>query len=325
LKKSTHFFLAGIILILSACTSRQEHQDLSKKISWIRFEWEGDTIGGHFYDKPAMLVPFQLEGVPFRFTMQLDLGAPVTMVYGNTFIPLLELYPDLASHLDTVEHRYVLQGRKVGGLHDITFLLDTVRFAHRDIAIFEEYGDSSRQEDFRTDTVIHIGTVGADLFREKVLVIDFTRQRLALLDSLPARMEEGMADILVEQGRIKVPADINGKKVYLLYDTGSSFSSLYMATEDWDAYRDTTCVPDTLMVTAWGIKYPLLLSPTHIEVKIGNEIFHPDTVMANSLKPYRDFYRRAGILGLMGNRMFFDRILVIDLRNKRFGVIPDIF
>jgi hypothetical protein len=312
--------LISLVLIFAYACNPGRERTKAGDLSWIRFEWEGDSIGGRYFDKLAMFVPFQIEGIPYRFTAQLDLGAPMTMIYGNTFVPLLEAFPGVAEKLDTVHKNYVIQGKKVGEFRNISFFLDTVKFMDQEVAFFEGFGDSASERDLRKDTVIHIGTVGANLFRNKILVIDFRNRRMAIADTLTDVDESDLIDIVIEHGRVKVPVMINGEKVYVLYDSGTSFATLFLSTRNWDPYRDTLSAPDTIMATAWGTKYPLLISKTNIEIKIGSMSFHPETIMANDLVPYYEFYKKENIIGLMGNQLFYDKILIIDFKHNRFGL-----
>lgn len=313
--------LFGLVLIFTWSCKPRKALENTRNISWIRFDWEGDSVGNRYFERLAMFVPFRIAGIPYKFSSQFDLGAPVTMIYGNTFTPLLQEFPAIAEKLDTIHKRYVIQGKKVGGFSNISFYLDTVLFRNQDVAFFKGYGEPSSTDQFKKDTVIHIGTIGSNLFGNKILVIDFKNNRLAVLDSLSEKTEDNLVDISIEHGRIKVPVLINGEKVYVIYDTGSSFASLYLSVKNWNRYRDTTSTPDSMMVSAWGTEYPLYISETDIEMRIGNSVFHPETVMANDLKPYYDFFKREKIIGLMGNQLFYDKILVIDFRNKKFGVI----
>ncbi len=317
----TNIFIV-LFSLISLYGYNQNYRD-ERHISWIKFQWEGDSIGNRYFDKLAMLVPFQIESIPYKFTSQFDLGAPVTMIYGNSFKPLLNKFPEITEKLDTVNKKYVIQGIKVGGFSNISFYLDTVKFDHQNLAFFEGFGEKYSKDNFKKDTILHIGTIGSNLFKNKVLIIDFKNQKIAVLDSIPYKAEKGLTDIIIEKGRIKVPVTIDGKKVYVLYDTGSGFATLYLSTNNWNNYRDSVATPDTIMATAWGIEYPLLISKTDIEIKIGNSLFKPETVVANSLEPYYNFFKKENIIGLMGNKLFYDKTLIIDFRNKKFGIIDN--
>ncbi len=317
------FVVLGMLILFSGCKERSEKQAKDGNISWIRFEWMGDTLGGRYFERAAMYLPFRIEGVPYVFKSQFDLGAPHTMFYGNTVRGLFEHYPFLAERLDTVNKRYVIQGRRVGEFVDITFFLDTVRFNHQTVVDFEGFGDTLPGEDLsQLSKKIIIGTVGSNLFRDKVLVIDFPGKRLAIMDSLLPDIDTGeLVDIQLVQGMVIIPVIIDGEKYFVLYDTGSSIASLFLSTRNWDKFRDTLAPVDTIVATAWGQEFKLFLSPTKINVTIGSHVLRPGQVMANAREDYYNFYKQLGIIGLMGNDMFRDNVIVIDYRDKKFGII----
>lgn len=309
-----------VIILLSGCQKKSPADpDVT---SWIHFEWEGDTIGAHYYDKAAILIPFRLAGIPGSFTMQFDLGAPVSMLYGNTAGPLLARHPELLQKLDTANKTGIIEGRPVGALQDVSFYLDTVLFTHRQLAWFAGFGDSLSTADTASasDQPAIIGTIGADLLADKVLIIDFPGQRLAIVDSLAVPDTSRLVDIEITHGRILVPVRVNGTEHKVLFDTGSSLMSLFFSTRNWDAYRDVSQPLDTLRVQAWGQYYNLYMAPAKAQVAIGHTVLQPDSIMANDLPQYYEFYKNLGILGIMGNRMFYDKVVVIDFKHQQFGV-----
>ncbi len=290
--------------------------------SWIHFEWEGDTLGTRYYDKAAILIPFRLAGIPGSFVMQFDLGAPVSMLYGNTAGPLLTQHPALLQKLDTANKTSIIEGRPVGALQDVSFYLDTVLFTHRQLAWFAGFGDSLSAADTASasNQSTIIGTIGADLLADKILVIDFPGQQLAVVDSLAVPDTSRLVDIEITHGRILVPVRVNGTEHKVLFDTGSSLMSLFLSTRNWDAYRNVSQPLDTLRVQAWGRYYNLYMAPAKAQVTIGRTVLQPDSIMANELPQYYEFYKNLGILGIMGNRMFYDKIVIIDFKRQKFGV-----
>jgi hypothetical protein len=319
----TFKFTVALLTLIIATGGCDRQKRPAKPISWIGFQWEGDSIGNRYFDKLAMFVPFGIDGIPYQFSSQFDLGAPVSMVYGNSFSPLLKEFPEISRKLDTVNKNHVIQGMRTGEIKDISFYLDTVKFTHQHLAFFKGFGEKYSIDDFRKKRLLHIGTIGSNLFKEKVLVIDFKNHRLAVLDSISNKTEKGAVNIETENGRIKIPVIIDGKKVYVIYDTGSSFATLFLSSYNWNTFRDTTSTLDTITASAWGVEYPILISKTGITINIGDNTFKPETVTANTLKPYYDFYKKEKIIGLMGNKLFYDKTVIIDFKNKKFGIIND--
>ena len=50
----------------------------AQKPNWISYKWLGDSISGKYYDKLAIMVPVTFDNLPYKFQMQLDLGAVET-------------------------------------------------------------------------------------------------------------------------------------------------------------------------------------------------------------------------------------------------------
>ncbi len=324
MKKLFAFFLPAVLIMLfiSSCKQSGTEPPATPQYKWIRFEWMGDSLGSEYFERAAMYLPFRIDKIPYTFKAQFDLGAPSTMVYGNTMERLIELYPWLADRLDTVNKSFVIQGQRVGQLTDITFYLDTVRFSHQTVAYFQGFGDPLPQGDLSAvagKTVI--GTLGSNLFRDRVLIIDFPNRRMAIVDSLPGVDTSGLVDISVVHGFIIVPIEINGKVYKVIYDTGSSIFTLFMSTNNWDMFREKDSKIDTLTATAWGVKYSILRAKAGIDVTIAGQTIRPDVVWATSRDDYYNFFKQMGIVGLMGNAMFYDKVLLIDFRDNKFGVI----
>ena len=70
------FYTVSLIFLIGTTTFAQ-------KMQWIPFNWEGDSLGGKYFDKVAMTIPVSLDDMPYKMMMQFDLGAMVTVVYGN--------------------------------------------------------------------------------------------------------------------------------------------------------------------------------------------------------------------------------------------------
>jgi hypothetical protein len=82
LKMMKQFFVLTFLLI--SATS------FGQKPDWIPFNWEGDSVSGKYFDKLAITIPVTLNNLPNKFKMQFDLGATVTVIYGNSIKPYLE-------------------------------------------------------------------------------------------------------------------------------------------------------------------------------------------------------------------------------------------
>ena len=194
------------VVVLMSCSSEKGGEEVAEPVPWIPFEWVGDTISGRFFDKLAINLPFSIEGIPHQFSSQFDLGATSTMVYGNAFVPYLEAFSEVAAALDTANKDYQIQGQSVGALKGVTFSLGDVVFSDQELLYFDGFGDTLTVDSIASASVKHIGTVGPDLFQNKVLLIDFPNQRIASVDSLPTDYRDNatLVDMKLDHGRIKL-------------------------------------------------------------------------------------------------------------------------
>ena len=300
-------------------------QEGGEDISWIPFEWVGDTIGGRFFDKVAISLPFSIQGIPHRFSSQFDLGATSMMVYGNAFAPYLEAFPEVAATLDTVNRNSWIQGQPVGALKGVTFSLGTVAFSDQELLYFEGFGDTFTVDSISSASVKHIGTVGSDLFQDKVLLIDFPNQHIASVDSLPTAYQNDatLVDMKLDQGRIKLPLSVDGTTHDFMFDTGSSLFPLIVTSEDWNLLGDLSAAIDTIEISSWGEYYDVFGAPIDVPVALGEYRLPEGNVYANPREDFQQFFSKENIMGITGNAYFLNAVIIVDYRNKRFGVVKD--
>ena len=315
-----------VLFALLRCSPEENaSQEVAEDIPWIPFEWVGDTMGGRFFDKLAINLPFSIEGIPHRFSSQFDLGATSTMVYGNAFAPYLEAFPGVAARLDTANKNSQIQGQPVGALKGVTFSLGDVVFSDQELLYFDGFGDTLTVDSVASASVKHVGTVGPDLFQNKVLLIDFPNQRIASVDSLPANYQNDatLVDMKLDQGRIKLPFSIDGTVYDFMFDTGSSLFPLMVTSEDWDQLGDLSAAIDTIEISSWGEYYDVYGAPIDVPVTLGDYRLPEGSVYANPKDVFQQFFSEENIMGITGNAYFLGAVIVIDYRNKRFGVVED--
>jgi len=323
--KQTFFVLTTLIVtLLISCTDlKKEQKSVDRKQNkWIDFDWVGDSIGNQYIDKLAITIPFSIEGIPHKFKSQFDLGANLTMVYGNTLKPYLDKYKNVK--LDTIANANFENGKKIF-FKSIAFRLDTVLFKNLELFYYNGYGEVLTQDSVDTPTIKHIGTIGTDLFKEKYLIIDFPNQRIASLDSLNTHYKNktSFVDAIQDRhGRLKVPVTINGTTHYFLFDTGASMFPLAVDKDDIEEISKESSATDTLTTSSWGEYYDVHGYKITSDIYIGNfKIETENLKVYDSKKEFKQFYEKEEIMGLMGNSFFLDKRIIVDYKNKRFGIV----
>lgn len=230
-----------LLLIFTNCSRKPSLQ-------WIPFSWEGDTISGIYIEKAFLNVPVKIENLPYEFTMQFDLGAYNSVFYGNTFAPYLKEAPSLMNKKDST-----------GMYKNVNLQIGTVEFSNANIGFMQNFGNKIPKDSLHSNTPKHIGTIASDMVQDKVLIIDYKSNRLAITDFLPAEYENLLAEEFEsEYGGIKLPLRINGKTCKVLFDTGSSPFQLITTQERAWSVSDLTIVDSLSGPLWWGTRNNIL-------------------------------------------------------------------
>lgn len=288
--------------------------------AWMPFRWTGVTIFGRHEPRAALLVPVTLEGVPGTYYLQLDTGAGWPRWYE---VPLRQLLPTVfGAARDSAPDEVVLRGR----IGPIALAADT-------FVVEKGFGDSLSPAMSRSNAPRVIGTLGLRFFRDRRLVLDFPRQRLAIADSgrplpgdaprtityLPARYAHGHLFV-----RFTVAADTMHD---FFFDSGASALPLTTTMATWRQLTGLTGEEtDTRRgsFSSWGRQLLHVQAPVTGTVDFGPFRFDRPLAAAEMLREgERDFFSRAPypVGGHFGNALFFDRhVLIVDVSQRRFGV-----
>lgn len=243
-----------------------------------------------------MLVPVTIDGKPYVY--QLDTGSDEVSVYGSRLHP---------------EWKPLAQGVRLTNLQFAGTTLPAV-VAYPQPAV----PDTEAQ-----------GVIGLDPMVGRVLVIDFPRRRVCLVDAadLPANVVHAAQwnGGEVRHGKFFVRAEINGKRSNrLVYDTGASGDALVMDLEPWKA---ATGLADpkqatghfTSQLAGGAVEY--VTAPLSGTMTVANHLYeHP--LVATAVDRERDYTEIFQADGVLGNALFHDSIVILDLTgHARFGLI----
>jgi hypothetical protein len=279
-------------------------------INWIAFQWVTDEVEGRVYEKAGINVPVQIGSISDPFTMQFDLGANLTMLYGRTFAPYLSSFPDLQNSIDTINGFPYLA--------NTTFIVDHDTIPAFSFFYEENFGQQIEETAVGDQTVKHIGTIGANLLKDKVLIIDYPAMRLAITDSIPTNYQTGpnYIDLSLDRwGRVHLPIQVNGEVKKVLFDTGASMFPLLTSSENWKIFTDTI-VQDSVLTSTWGEQYYTYAANAQ-NISIGDRELQDKRVF--DAQRLSNFIKEENIWGVMGNAHFFNDVVIIDFKNLKFG------
>jgi hypothetical protein len=286
---------------------------------WIPCRWSDAAFGGRHEPRAALLVPVTLDGVSGTYYLQLDTGAGWPRWYE---VPLRQLLPAaLGGAHDSAPDEVVLRGR-VGpvALASDTFLVE------------KGFGDSLPPADAPGAAPRVIGTLGLRFFRERRLLLDFPRGRIAIADSgraLPAGAPPAFSYIpsRYEHGYLFVPFTVDGRPVDdFFFDSGASAVPLSTTAAMWRRLTGRTGGERDnvrLTLSSWGKLREYVAAPVAGEVAFGpHRVPRPLVFAPREPADGTDFFADAPfhVGGLFGNALFFDTAVIVDLPNRRFGI-----
>jgi hypothetical protein len=313
------------LLISTATMGQLPRKKVDKMhLPWIKFNWEGDSLANRYFDKLAITIPLKIDQLSYPFTAQLDLGAVNTMFYGKSLAPYLQLEPELGRKLDTTKRKAYENGTPCFFFYPINLTLDKVIFRDLSVENYSNFGDSLTIDAAKNPTPKLIGTIAPDLFQNKYLIIDYPNQRICLLDSLPGFIAKKttFVPVKIRNGRIKIPITVGSEEHDIMFDTGSSIFSIYTSAENSLFFTGPDMpVTDTIIGQTWGQKTAIYGKKISARIRLGKHKMPPALVYYKIDEGEKKFEAEEKIIGLTGNAYFLKNIIIIDYRNKRFGVI----
>lgn len=247
----------------------------------VKFRWLADTVNHQTEPYSAMLIPVKLKGCPKLFFMQFDLGAPHSLFYSSKLKAIIAKYPQT----------------------------DTAAFS---IA----KGSSATPE--------IIGTIGEDLIDGHILVIDYPRRNLSVTDTLTTRSLKSipMSSFMLMNGSVLLPAKLNNKQAILFFDTGSSAFELLTSKAMTDQLKMAESPVTSYPVKSWGRTLTAHTVLTNDSLSMAGQMLpiKKATYIDGASDSQVQQMLKLGIGGMVGNKLFLSRVLLLDTRNKKFGI-----
>lgn len=283
------------------------------ELSWIKFYWTSDSFGNKFYERTAIFIPAKIEGLSRTFSFQFDLGSDLTMLYEKNARSVFGA--------EFNNHTGKLKGplqfwNSARSFKNITLDFGSTKATTENCAINKNYGEEISSNDVSEARPATIGTIGADLFQGKVLIIDYPNQRFAICESLPDSFNTYLTKIELDNvGRVLLPLTIHGKNYKALFDNGSSLFPLLVTDNKVNDFS-TSPGMDTIEINSWGQLHKVIGRQLQGSFQLGGKTFSNTLVYAD----YRKEARTNRYDAIARNRLFWDKIIVIDFKNKMFGV-----
>ena len=277
----------------------------------IPFQWQADSIGNELNPHAAMLLPISIPGCERIFYAQFDLGAPTSILYEKKIEAINDRYHNFSIHEKDGLRSVSNFKFQAGDLELLAGKISLKNFSNTGI----DWSDSTSIE--------IIGTIGSDLIDEKALIIDYPNQKITLSNSLADSIQNTttLKNFEWEERRILLPATINGNETILYFDTGSSAFELLTSKSNFEELRKPGGEIERFGVNSWGntlwahtssTEHSAVIANTSVPIK---KITYIDgTSFVQNL-----LMRFSGMGGMTGNKLFIDRVLIIDTKRQVFG------
>ena len=321
----TTILLTIIALVIVSCgseTKTEVKKSAWADTKWISFEWTGDSLGNRYFDKIAMFIPVSFKGIPHKFKAQFDLGSNASVIYGNSFSPYLSAYPEFAKLLDTVNTEISIEDEKQGELKNVELSLDSFKITLAMLPYYKSYGNRLPADSVKSISIKHIGTIGADVVQNKILIIDYPNKRIAILDSLNSEQHNkfDFVGCKMTGGRFIIPLTVNGKIQWYMFDTGASLFPIITDETNWKSFCDIS-KPDTIKIASWGTFYTVFGAKTNKDIYFNKTKLPQTTAYMMTLKDYLEMFKQEKISGTTGNAYFLNNVIALDFKNAKFGIM----
>ncbi|WP_282126591.1 hypothetical protein [Marinifilum flexuosum] len=307
------FIIAALVLLLNKANGQE----------FAEFKWVNDSVSGRYIEKLAILLPVQIDNLPNRFLMQLDLGSNQTVIRGNTIGSFYQKYPDLKSKLDTINLCKV-QTHECPHINDLNVKIGGVFDCNVNAACFQGYGVKVPVDSLSTEVEILIGSIGVDALKNKILIIDYPNNRMSIAN--PSAVDVSEYSFIPyqflkenEDNRLLLPFSANGQDFRVMFDTGASMFQLSAPEKNAKMICDSQAV-DSLLINSWGEKKKIIGLESNVELRFGEKVLPQLKVYYDPSNKYDFFYESNNIFGLTGNALFLNNVIMIDYQNKRFGI-----
>lgn len=274
--------------------------------------WAPDTTAKPALLHNALLVPVQLPNCARTFYLQLDTGAPYTVLYAHQLQQIGQRYPALGAALQAPQDT----------VRNFRFRLGEAPVALRRVKVLAQGRPA-----LPTDTLASyiIGTLGTDVLEGRVLVLDFAGGRFTLDSQVPDSLARraAFAPLAFTNRRVLLDAGLQGQSEQLLFDSGSSGNALVTSETIWRKLATPGAPARTTSSNSWGRKLLVHKAPTTAQIRFGTLEAPLQTVTyIEGMNVMQQMLMRfSGMAGMLGNEPFLDGTLILDVRGGRYGVV----
>lgn len=276
------------------------------------FVWDATTGARQAMPHAALLVPVQLPGCARTCYLQFDTGAPYSILYDNPLAALRAQYPATRTTLLP----------QADGVHNFRYAIGQAQAQARTVRVLH---GGATQLPADSTAPFTIGTLGADVLADQVLVIDYVRRHFNLYASVPDSLARRATFVPLgfDSRRVMLDMRLQGEPKQLLFDSGSSAFALLTSESTWHDLAQPAATAHTAAVNSWGKTLTSHTIPTAAALQAGALVVPLRTVTyVEGMSWWQTLLMTSsGMGGMLGNEPFVDRTVILDVPGKRFGLM----
>lgn len=119
---------------------------------------------------------------------------------------------------------------------------------------------------------------------------------------------------------ILIPAKLNEDDVQFQYDSGSSMFSLIIDNQRHLNLENAGSIDTLCCVSSWGKSYDFYRRRLNTSMRIGQLVEEKPYIYSSNAMDQYDIFPNWLMMGLTGNQIFLDHIILIDTKDNVFGI-----
>ena len=207
-------------------------------------------------------------------------------------------------------------------LKNYTFKVGKMPVAAKEIPMREFGNNPIKWSDEKGIEVI--GTIGTNLIDGRVILIDYPQKEMTIGPDVPSNLTRGMEldDFVYVNRSVLLPAVIKGKKTILVFDTGSSAYELLTDKKTFASLVIPGITQAQYPVKSWDRVWTAHTAASNDSVEIAfrklpiKRVTYIEGVSNSQIEQMM----KMGIGGMTGNKLFLKNTLLLDTKNRKFGI-----
>ena len=282
-----------------------------KLIDYNEIYWRSDSLGKEKVEKTAFLLKVNIDNIEGDYYMQFDTGTSKTVFYGNTLSEVLKANP---------VKKIIFAKDSIQSVKNVKFTIGKTTLFAKSISVKPNFGSSKIDAEFNV-----IGTIGFDALINRTLVLNFKSDKIAITKK--SIYELGFPTTIVKDASVDkfpllIPAKIGDKKIRFFFDTGSSMFPILTSVDKLKELKSEASIDTLCCVRNWNNLFPVYRRKINSKINFNGVVSENDYVYGINMSMINilNYLPESFMYGMTGNKLFNNRIIVVDSKNNKFGI-----